>query len=371
MSNAEAQRQKQLAKDETRSKKDLKKVSLNLMVLKDITILGKPRPAKPSSRRGESSPSRSDKENTGNLYNSKQSARDYLSGTYSERSRAGGENVLKEKALNSPRSNANRDDAEGELSRLREELAAKEQEIAELNQILLEQNEELRQTFRSQGVTNGEEAEELEEGRLSRVSDLSIDSEEIMTANPAKLNKIVKSLRLEEHVLTQNIIELRSQSDALEEEKRVLEGQCEELKKDLKNLQKKSEGNKPKSFNTPEKKKKNSYTEREKGNKDGQVVRSDGEEDFTHYFVLKRKFDEIHAFITRIAGLLSKSLQISRGRHATPELKSTYGKSGGESITNIRGWLQASPSKTQVDKESRRFYLKFKKRFDASRIFIM
>lgn len=98
------------------------------------------------------------------------------------------------------------------------------------------------------------------------------------------------------------------------------------------------------------------------------VHSADGE-DITHYFVLKKKFDQIHVFIARIAGLLSKSIQECRRRHASPQLKSSYSQTNSDKAENIKKWLTNSPSKAQVDHESRRFYLKFKKRFESSRIF--
>jgi chromosome segregation ATPase len=364
----QSNRQKQLIQQEARSKKELMKVSLNTMVLKDITILGKPR-AKLSSRKDDSSPSRSeiDKENTGNLNNSKHSMKDYLSGGLisghlSERSKHG-DNVLRERTNNSIRSHANRDHLEAELEKLREDLAVRDQEIEELNQMLLEQNEELKQTFRSQADSFQRYGEDDEEN----FSDLSIGSEDVANANPKKLLKMVRALKLEEHTLTQNIVQLRSQTENLEEEKKSLEEQYNILQKELEELKSKLT-KKSRGYSTPNKKEKEKSENLKK--KSGEIIESDGEEDFSYYLVLKRKFDEIQAFITRIAGLLSKSVQLSRGYHASTDLKSVYQKTARDNISNISGWLQASPSKTQVDKDSRRFYLKFKKRFDASILYL-
>jgi hypothetical protein len=104
------------------------------------------------------------------------------------------------------------------------------------------------------------------------------------------------------------------------------------------------------------------YRERPEGR---ESVHSNEGEDQSHYLILKRKFDEIHVFVTRIAGLLSKSIQECRRRHASSHLKDTYRLASSERAENLRLWLTNSPSKSQVDKDSRRFYFKFKKRFDS------
>lgn len=103
---------------------------------------------------------------------------------------------------------------------------------------------------------------------------------------------------------------------------------------------------------------------KKKGSKQmlGDEVEEEG--DFSQYLLLKEKFDEIQVFITRIASLLAKAVQASRGRHASPQLKREY-------VLNqdgpLKEWLAASPSKAQVDRDSRRFYLKFKKRFETGK----
>lgn len=90
-------------------------------------------------------------------------------------------------------------------------------------------------------------------------------------------------------------------------------------------------------------------------------------EDFNNYLILKRKFDEIHVFMARIAGMLSRSIQHCRRRHASPEIKQHLGEAGVASADHLKKWLINSPSKAQIDKDSKRFYMKFKKRFEASR----
>ena len=89
-------------------------------------------------------------------------------------------------------------------------------------------------------------------------------------------------------------------------------------------------------------------------------------EDFNNYLILKRKFDEIHVFMARIAGMLSRSIQDCRRRHTSPEIKQHLNETGAAS-SDLKKWLINSPSKAQIDKDSKRFYMKFKKRFEASR----
>ena len=83
--------------------------------------------------------------------------------------------------------------------------------------------------------------------------------------------------------------------------------------------------------------------------RDYDSIKSRGEEDFSNYFFLKQKFDEIHVFIARIAGLLAHSIQDSRHRHASPKLKDRFGLEKKDSSSNLKKWLIASPSKSQMD----------------------
>ena len=80
--------------------------------------------------------------------------------------------------------------------------------------------------------------------------------------------------------------------------------------------------------------------------KDYDSIRSRGDEDFSNYFILKQKFDEIHVFIARIAGLVAHSIQDSRHRHASPKLKDRFGIEKKGSSSNLKKWLIASPSKS-------------------------
>jgi hypothetical protein len=71
--------------------------------------------------------------------------------------------------------------------------------------------------------------------------------------------------------------------------------------------------------------------------------------------------------MARIAGMLSRSIQDCRRRHASPEIKQHLHAAGASSADHLKKWLISSPSKAQIDKDSKRFYMKFKKRFEASR----
>ncbi len=70
--------------------------------------------------------------------------------------------------------------------------------------------------------------------------------------------------------------------------------------------------------------------------------------------------------MARIAGMLSRSIMDCRRRHASPEIKQHLREAGTASADHLKKWLINSPSKAQIDKDSKRFYLKFKKRFEAS-----
>lgn len=94
----------------------------------------------------------------------------------------------------------------------------------------------------------------------------------------------------------------------------------------------------------------------------GESIRSQGG-DFSEYFLLKEKFDEIQVFVTRVAGLMAQSVQKSRGRYASPGLQRSY--SPGKPADPLAEWLLASPSKTQIDTDAKHFYIRFRKRFDS------
>lgn len=351
-------------------------VMLDVMILKDILIKGKPVPRPHKSR--SVSPVDSDKENDlhqssrhinkvkygsdfqANYPSHRPSVKDFTSGALSEKSNK--DNAQNERPKSSHRSNKLESDKvpilEELVSDLTSKLKEKEAEIIELNKVILEQHNELK-AFEDQDNEMGETKRSLVPEEA--LGDLSVDTEDLNVADPSKIFKIVKSLRQEEHLLNQRLIVLREEIEALNKERNDLAEENKNLKKE--NKQKISEGKiKPKE--------KEKSTKEKKVSKDGTLIQSDGEEDFSNYLILKRKFDEIHAFVTRIAGLLSKSVQQSRRRHTTPELKEAYLQSGSQKGEGLKMWLQSSPSKSQIDKDSKRFYLKFKKRFDTSRPFL-
>ena len=230
---------------------------------------------------------------------------------------------------------------------LENQIRQRDQEIKNLNKLVLEQHNELKlyegiPLDKSHDITIQNLSEE-------NVGDLSIDTEDLNCNDPSKFTKMIRSLRQEEHLLNQKLIVMREDLEDLNKQKSLI------LEEKMAIISNKSTDSK--DINENKKKRKPS----------GEVIHSESEEDFSNYFILKKKFDEIHIFVTRIAGLLSKSIQHSRRRHVTPELKNSYLKTGSQAIGGLKIWLQNSPSKSQIDKDSKRFYLKFKKRFDTSR----
>lgn len=343
---------------ERSSRSQQRRTDLNIMVLKDIFIEGYS--LKKNKRKLENSPcSDFDKENLGNTFNSHQSDKEYFSC----------QGIEKDKATDF-NSHEKISKLEREVKKLRDLVKTKDQEIIELNQLLLEENE---QFSRMQNVKR-------DQRQPDDVDDLSVVTEDLLESDPKKLLKRVRLLKLDEHELNENVLQLRSDVEKLEKEKIDSEKLVEELHQRLIEL-KRSISKEERRLGTPTK---NSLQEeasgrRKPGDKNSQAYElgfkygekvENEEGEFSNYFILKRKFDEIQAFITRIAGLLSKAVQTSRGRHASPELKHAYFRSSNEKLSAIKDWLQASPSKTQIDKDSKRFYLKFKKRFEASRLFL-
>lgn len=368
-------------------------VILDFMVLKDIIVKGKPLSKRAKSRSRSSNVS--DKENDrshsskrarhqgevldfgANYPSNKHGGKDYVSGALSEKSNH--VNTPQDRQHPSHRSIKTEGvekvrNLEGVVAGLRKQIKDRDEEVKQLNRIILQQHDELKalEEEYSRQPRSAEKVNMSDEN----IGDLSIDTEDLNTAEPSKLLRIIRSLRQEEHLLNQRLIVLREEIEKMDKEKAGLVEEFDQIKKETKKSQKnnkkieKSEDEEndemqdQESIKATPKKKNVVYKDKER-----EAVQSDGDEDFSNYFILKKKFDEIHAFVTRIAGLLSKSVQQSRRRHATPELKDAYLKTDSQKIEGIKLWLHCSPSKSQIDKDSKRFYLKFKKRFDSSKIF--
>lgn len=352
---------------------------LDIMVLKDIVIMGEVS-SKPARSRSESKESgkqnelshsskRPFKEKDGddfasNNLSKKQSAKDDASGALPLKSHV--DDYVQDKDQVSQNSMDRHSKPDKEKTKNLEELVAalrkhikeKDEEIKGLHKVVLEQHNQLKE------FENIDRDEMAKNGTKSRMEesqeyggDMSIDSEDLNVADPSKIARMIKSLRQEEHLLNQRLIILREEIDDLSKEKVELVEESRLLKKDSKKLNAGQADSLRRAMDS-----------KGRSLQEGTLVQSEGDEDFSNYFILKNKFDEIHAFITRIAGLLSKSVQYSRRRHATPELKDAYLGGGSQKIESLKSWLQNSPSKAQIDKDSKRFYLKFKKRLDTSKL---
>ena len=250
-----------------------------------------------------------------------------------------------------------------------------------------------------------------------KIGDMSLRTEDLNKESPAGLLTKVRSLALKQSQLDKQILGAKHEIEEYEKEKVNLENEIEDLQKlsdelkgnillntdsirDLADQEKdlieslqtiKDQGQ---QFNKKKPERRNENTSKEeapprleKKKLDARAQERSSEkqshqrsvpqgsksydsfggesEDMSNYLILKKKFDEIHVFIARIAGMLSKSIQETRRRHATPEIKKKYAESNGE---DLKKWLIYSPTKAQVDKDSKRFYMKFKKRFETSNI---
>lgn len=304
----------------------------------------------------------------------------------SERQLKGTKEAIGEKEFSSLKREPNTGDKRQLIALLDE----KDREIDELNQMLFEQKEEFRKTLQN--------ALEEKQVHFEPAGDMSVRTEDIAGADPYVLMNKVKSLSDKQSKLDKQVLGLKHEIKNLETDKKEVEQEVEDLNKmaeelkeaidELENekaslqkanikIQKDSNYSPMKSSNprdnvwrtpspTPQKGTKRGVRDTSASNQIEENL-SGGKSNF---MLLKRKFDEIQVFVTRVAGLLSKAVLESRLKHtsALPAsmTRSKSPKPTHNSESKLKEWLTTSPSKAQVDKESAVFYLKFKKRFDKS-----